>query len=240
MPKNRTTVDKSVMQDVLLKSRRRCCLCYAAGIDRPVDGQIAHITADRSDSSEDNLVFLCLDHHRQFDSSGKRAESADDLKHKREKLYADKTGESEHRTMWDRVYEYEDTVLNAIKSELLVGSSRDAVIHQRPRLNGRSGHTHEVDIAIDVSVGGITLLLVVEIKYYKRRVGIEQILSFNGLLEDIGANKGIFVSSSGFSKAAIQHARSRGIALAIVSDDTDMPQIEWLDESATTRSHITK
>jgi len=55
--------------DLLIKTRRRCCLCvYLDGSTDRRKVQIAHIDGDRSNSSTDNLVPLCLDHHDEYDS----------------------------------------------------------------------------------------------------------------------------------------------------------------------------
>lgn len=54
---------------VLLNSRRRCCICF--GLNRNTSlavGQIAHLDRDASNSAEDNLAFLCLPHHDEYDS----------------------------------------------------------------------------------------------------------------------------------------------------------------------------
>jgi hypothetical protein len=54
---------------LLTESRRRCCLCVF--LDKNFDEQqvqIAHISRDRSDSSYENLVVLCLNHHDRYDS----------------------------------------------------------------------------------------------------------------------------------------------------------------------------
>jgi hypothetical protein len=54
---------------VLVKSRRRCCLCF--GLNRDVSivrGQIAHVDRDAANSDPDNLAFLCLLHHDLYDS----------------------------------------------------------------------------------------------------------------------------------------------------------------------------
>jgi len=49
---------------VLLKSKRRCCLCFGLNNDdAEKQGQIAHIDGNRSNSKEDNLAFLCMRHH---------------------------------------------------------------------------------------------------------------------------------------------------------------------------------
>jgi len=75
---------------VLTKSRRRCCLCFwLDGIDDPVKGQIAHVNKDRSDSKEENLAFLCLRHHDEYDSipSQSKGLREKEVRHWREELY---------------------------------------------------------------------------------------------------------------------------------------------------------
>lgn len=61
---------------VLLQSRRRCCICYGLSKDAEVkQGQIAHLDRDPSNTTEDNLAFLCLAHHDQYDSKTSQSKS---------------------------------------------------------------------------------------------------------------------------------------------------------------------
>lgn len=65
----RTTIPPEVIAEVLVTSRRRCCICFAlANDDKEKKGQVAHLDRDASNGSLENLVFLCLDHHDQHDS----------------------------------------------------------------------------------------------------------------------------------------------------------------------------
>jgi hypothetical protein len=55
--------------DVLLKSVRRCTMCFHLSGDlTEKHGQIAHLDQDRSNFDEDNLAFMCLVQHTLFDS----------------------------------------------------------------------------------------------------------------------------------------------------------------------------
>jgi hypothetical protein len=66
---NRPKVPREVVVDVLAASRRRCCVCLAlAEDDAEKRGQVAHLDHDSSNNDPDNLAFLCLDHHDQYDS----------------------------------------------------------------------------------------------------------------------------------------------------------------------------
>lgn len=76
--------------EILLKSKRRCCLCF--GLNRDLNekrGQIAHLDQDRTNDKPDNLAFLCLEHHDQYDSTTSQAKSIQisEIKAYREKLY---------------------------------------------------------------------------------------------------------------------------------------------------------
>jgi len=65
----RTSIPAEIIADVVTSSRRRCCLCYALRKDQTEKrGQIAHLDRDPSNNTLDNLAFLCLEHHDQYDS----------------------------------------------------------------------------------------------------------------------------------------------------------------------------
>lgn len=65
----RKSVPESIQARVLSECTRRCCICYwLQQIDRVRKGQIVHLNGNASDSSYENLAFLCLEHHDEFDS----------------------------------------------------------------------------------------------------------------------------------------------------------------------------
>lgn len=66
----RAKVPPEVEAAVLVKSGRRCSVCFAYALDFGVKlGQIAHLDHDPSNGSEDNLIFLCIPHHSEYDST---------------------------------------------------------------------------------------------------------------------------------------------------------------------------
>lgn len=86
----RPSLPKDIETQVLVKSRRRCCLC--AFIDRDLHEkrvQIAHIDRDRNNHRPDNLVALCIDHHDIYDSrtSQSKGVTVGEVKHFRNELY---------------------------------------------------------------------------------------------------------------------------------------------------------
>ena len=65
----RPKIPETLIADVLFKSRRRCCLCaFLRNDDSIKRGQIVHLNKKPKDNSEDNLAFLCLEHHDEHDS----------------------------------------------------------------------------------------------------------------------------------------------------------------------------
>jgi hypothetical protein len=55
--------------EVLDTCRRRCCVCFALNGDaEEKKGQIGHLDHNPSNNAPDNLVFLCMLHHDQYDS----------------------------------------------------------------------------------------------------------------------------------------------------------------------------
>ena len=76
--------------DVLLKSKRRCCLCFGLNCDsREKKGQIAHLDRNSANSKPDNLAFLCFDHHDGYDSKTSQSKSIqiNEVKAYRDDLY---------------------------------------------------------------------------------------------------------------------------------------------------------
>lgn len=65
----RNPVPDDIQNRVLLLSRRRCCICFGLNGDLSIkQGQIAHVDHDNTNDDLDNLAFLCLPHHDQYDS----------------------------------------------------------------------------------------------------------------------------------------------------------------------------
>lgn len=66
----RKVISDCIQTSILLKSRRRCCICFwLQGHDDIRKGQIAHLDQNNENADEDNLVWLCLEHHDEYDGS---------------------------------------------------------------------------------------------------------------------------------------------------------------------------
>ncbi|MBN2321821.1 MAG: hypothetical protein JXR49_22270 [Acidobacteria bacterium] len=86
----RKRVSPNIVKTVLIQSRRRCCVCF--GLFRDIalkTGQIAHLD-DRPDNNNlDNLAFMCLEHHDQYDSQTSQSKglTSKEIQHFRAELY---------------------------------------------------------------------------------------------------------------------------------------------------------
>jgi hypothetical protein len=89
--KKRKNVSRDSQTAVLLRCRRRCCLCWRLrGDAREQKGQIAHIDRDPANDKFENLVFLCLGHHDAYDSRSSQAKglTAGEIKYYKKALEA--------------------------------------------------------------------------------------------------------------------------------------------------------
>lgn len=86
----RKPIPESTQNAILLKSRRRCCLCFwLQGRDEVLKGQLAHLDSNPDNNAEDNLAFLCFDHHDEYDCRTRIAKGLreSEVRHWRDELY---------------------------------------------------------------------------------------------------------------------------------------------------------
>ena len=91
MAASRKKLSAAIEVSVVTRSRRRCALCFGLFDDVEVKrGQIAHMDRDRTNDAEDNLAFLCLPHHDEYDTTPSQSKrfTADELRKYRDDLYA--------------------------------------------------------------------------------------------------------------------------------------------------------
>jgi hypothetical protein len=87
----RTHIPEHIQHRVLDRSRRRCALCVHFDNDwSQKEGQIAHLDRDPSNFAEDNLAFLCLPHHDDYDTKRRQTKNLTipEAKTARDRLYA--------------------------------------------------------------------------------------------------------------------------------------------------------
>lgn len=91
MSKKRRGLPSSLIDALLLRSKRRCALCYRSGNTHPQPGSVAHIRAESAGESDslDNLVYLCAMHHATLDRQGSGNWSPAEVAAARDELYRD-------------------------------------------------------------------------------------------------------------------------------------------------------
>jgi hypothetical protein len=98
---DRRFVSKALETEVLMACRRRCCLCVFLADRQDVrKGQLAHLNRDPADARFENLVWLCLEHHDEYDSrtSQSKGLTQAEVRTYRNRLYAQFSDADETRS----------------------------------------------------------------------------------------------------------------------------------------------
>jgi len=88
----------------------------------------------------------------------------------------------------------------------------------------RSKTRRQIDISIRRRVGPYSILVIIECKDRKPPVDINIMGEFASRLEDVRANKGAMISSSGFTPACIEFAKAHGIDTLMLFDTES---VDW-------------
>ncbi|MFJ4656241.1 restriction endonuclease [Nocardia sp. NPDC088792] len=86
------------------------------------------------------------------------------------------------------------------------------------KLTSARGVVHEIDVSARRVIAGVDVLWVVECKLWKSAVTKEKVAALADICGDLGADRGLLMSESGFQSGAIQHATGRSITLTSVGD----------------------
>jgi hypothetical protein len=94
-------------------------------------------------------------------------------------------------------------------------------------LRGRySGVLRQIDIGVYKLKHPDRPYIVVECKFYKRKLHVKDVDAYIGMLDDIGAEEGILVSLKGFAKGAKGRAQSASLNLVTLSlEETE--RVNW-------------
>ncbi len=142
----RLTIPASLQADVVVECRRRCCVCYGLYRDElQKRGQIAHLDHDPKNNRRENLAWLCLEHHDEFDgkTSQSKGFTIQEVKRYRNELRA-------RFADWQNDAAREQ-LLNFLASGITIDTMVDAAI----RVAGQvlwCAETHAFDVLITDSV----------------------------------------------------------------------------------------
>jgi Restriction endonuclease len=94
------------------------------------------------------------------------------------------------------------------------------VVHDQ-RLPGRkSGRDRQIDVLVRDHIGQYEIQIVIDCKDYNKPADVKVVEEFYGLLDDVGAQKGVLVCPAGFSGTA--KTRAEGLQIDLYSPvDTD-------------------
>lgn len=85
--------------------------------------------------------------------------------------------------------------------------SPEAEVVHNVKLPGRnSGSTRQIDVLVRQRIGQYEMNIVIDSKDYKNPVDVKGVEEFHGLIDDVGANKGVLVCPGGFTKGAKNRA----------------------------------
>jgi hypothetical protein len=104
----------------------------------------------------------------------------------------------------------------------------DAVVTLDDKIVGCESKTgRQLDVTIRAAVAQYHILIVIECKDETRPVDVGSTGEFASLLRDVKANKGVLISTSGFTKAAVEMARAQGIGTRTYIDTEG---VDWKSE----------
>lgn len=111
---------------------------------------------------------------------------------------------------------------NGIADVLAFLAGPNSVVERNVRIVGRRSQIkRQVDVLVTTSVVGLgTTRVVVDCKRRQRKIDVPEVQSFNGFLEDVGADGGVLVATSGYSEGAeLFAAQARGLRLYVMTVD---------------------
>ncbi|MDD4911001.1 MAG: restriction endonuclease [Sideroxydans sp.] len=103
-----------------------------------------------------------------------------------------------------------EELVASIQKKLAPAASVEHNVHIKGRITQVD---RQVDVLVTQLIGQYKMTIVIDCKDTKRPVDTKGVEEFSGLVNDIGANKGVLVCPAGFTKAALRTAKSHQIEL---------------------------
>lgn len=92
-----------------------------------------------------------------------------------------------------------------------------------------TGVTRQIDISIRQKIGQYDMLIAIDCKDLAEPVDVKGVEEVIGLIQDVGANKGVIVSANGFTSTALTRGAKAGLDLLRLIDCGDH---DWKAEVA--------
>lgn len=124
--------------------------------------------------------------------------------------------------MVDAASDYEDFVLRVSREFYGVDAVRGKVFIGRI-----TKRKIKVDVSFEMAtLGGARILTVLECKRYNHKVSVEDVEEFHSKIDDIGAHKGVMVTTRGYQDGAKLAAIGRGIGLALLTTEPQPGELQ--------------
>ncbi len=93
-----------------------------------------------------------------------------------------------------------------------------SVLHDVKRVGVISKIERQIDILVQGKIAGFDLTIVIDCKYFGKKVDVKDVDEFVGYLQDLRASKGVLITNSGYTDAAYNRAQNdtRDIELRII------------------------
>ena len=91
--------------------------------------------------------------------------------------------------------------------------------------------THNIDVWVTFTRYGLNHRWVVECKHWKSAVPKEKVMALASVIQDVGADRGILLSESGFQSGAFQSAEKTSITLTSLEDLRSKAEEDLLNSS---------
>lgn len=123
----RPSLPSKTETEVLLLSGRRCSVCFGLRGDADVKkGQIAHLDRNPSNNSSENVVFLCLEHHDEYDSQTRQSKGLTkrELQQYRNLLYQARNSLAQRFTTSQKDTQLEDHIIRELSARTFAARDR--------------------------------------------------------------------------------------------------------------------
>ncbi len=101
-------------------------------------------------------------------------------------------------------------------------------VYPKRQYTSKSGRPIEVDVSFELEALGSRIFGIVECKHYSRKVEATEVMILAKTKEQLGAHKGILVSTVGFQSGAIAEAIQEGIALATLQPEVEGASLDYV------------
>lgn len=102
-----------------------------------------------------------------------------------------------------------------------------SITHDVRREGLLSKTKRQIDILIEGKIAGFDLTIIVDCKFFNKKVDVKEVESFLSFLQDLKASKGVLITNNGYSKAALNRATydTQDIELRII-DFSDLDKFQ--------------